>query len=525
MKNTIIAGLLLSSVITLTGCSPKVEEKVDLTIMATSDLKDVLPDETINLKTMLKEETGLNVAFSFGRTMDTIEGIQNGTVTSDTAWVSNAKLLLSNPEGQKKVLLQEKIMYSPLVLGVSQSAVSKFGWDAQNVTWKNITEKAKTGELKYAMSNPTTSNQGFSALIGVASAFSNKTEALTKEDINYAQLSDFFKGYTLIGDNSAWLMDRFVEEQGKTVNAYINYESILTSFNDRLSDKLVLIYPKEGISMADYPFMLLKENKREQYLKVVNALKGEKIQTWLATKTKRRVVNEKIAEKLNSQFSQNTLIELSFPTDSTVIDMLLDSFMNKQKKPSAAIFVVDVSGSMSGEREEILKKAFTMLNGSDTSLTGRLSKFREREKVWIVPFNGDVLNPTYFNFGKDKNSVVATTQTITQFINELNMDGGTAVYSSLKTGLTIAMNEQKKNPDYNYTVVLFTDGESNSGDTFKEFIDFYQQTGTNIHVFPILFGEGNKEELSKVASITKGKTFDGTSQSLTAVFKEIRGYQ
>jgi Ca-activated chloride channel family protein len=44
-------------------------------------------------------------------------------------------------------------------------------------------------------------------------------------------------------------------------------------------------------------------------------------------------------------------------------------------------------------------------------------------------------------------------------------------------------------------------------------------------VFPILFGEGNASELGDLAGLTGGKVFDSRSNSLAAVFKEIRGYQ
>jgi Ca-activated chloride channel family protein len=44
-------------------------------------------------------------------------------------------------------------------------------------------------------------------------------------------------------------------------------------------------------------------------------------------------------------------------------------------------------------------------------------------------------------------------------------------------------------------------------------------------VFPILFGEGNARDLAELADITGGRLFDSRSNSLAAVFKEIRGYQ
>jgi Ca-activated chloride channel family protein len=77
-------------------------------------------------------------------------------------------------------------------------------------------------------------------------------------------------------------------------------------------------------------------------------------------------------------------------------------------------------------------------------------------------------------------------------------------------------------------VVLMTDGENNRGLTQPEFEDWYRSQGNSVRgipVFPILFGEGNPEELRRLADLTGGRLFDSRSNTLAAVFKEIRGYQ
>lgn len=72
-----------------------------------------------------------------------------------------------------------------------------------------------------------------------------------------------------------------------------------------------------------------------------------------------------------------------------------------------------------------------------------------------------------------------------------------------------------------------TDGVSNHGLTHSEFNDWYTTQGAGVRgipVFPILFGEGNAEELKELADLTGG-LFDSRSVALPVVFKEIRGYQ
>lgn len=178
-------------------------------------------------------------------------------------------------------------MLSPLVIGVSRSDAQRLGWTGDaKVTWKAVAEAAQSGRLRYAMSNPASSNQGFMALMGVAAAFADKPEALTLADVRKDRVREFLAGYKLVGDNSTYLSERFIEKQGAEINAFINYESWLLSLNQsgKLREPLALIYPHEGVATADYPLLLLNDAKRADYVKIVDYLKGAEAQRWLAEK-------------------------------------------------------------------------------------------------------------------------------------------------------------------------------------------------------------------------------------------------
>ena len=233
----------------------------EFTVLATSDLRDVQPLEDMALKA-----TGVKLKFRFGGTMESTEAVLTGEAKSAAAWFANAKYLLASPQGQQRVKLQEKIMLSPIAVGVSESDARRYGWDKPDLklTWKDIAQAAKTGKLRYALSNPATSNQGFMALMGVVAASGGKAEALSADDVDRGAIADFLKGYKIPGDNSTYLSEQFILQQGTRANAFINYESWLLSLNasGKLREKLRLIYPFEGVSTADYPLMLLDEARR-----------------------------------------------------------------------------------------------------------------------------------------------------------------------------------------------------------------------------------------------------------------------
>jgi len=73
-----------------------------------------------------------------------------------------------------------------------------------------------------------------------------------------------------------------------------------------------------------------------------------------------------------------------------------------------------------------------------------------------------------------------------------------------------------------------TDGENNSGVNPAQFNKDYAALAAPVkavHVYPVLFGEGSKNAMGEIASLTGGTVFDATSTSLLTIFKQIRGYQ
>jgi Ca-activated chloride channel family protein len=514
------------------------------TVLATSDLKDAQP-----LEQMVEQATGVALRFRFGGTMESTEAVQTGKAQADAAWFANARYLLSDPQGQARVKLQEKIMLSPVVVGVSESQARALGWDrpeaAAKVTWSVIAKAAQSGQLKYALSNPATSNQGFMALMGVVASAAQKSEALTAADVDRAAISGFIKGYKLVGDNSSYLSDKFIEQQGPRVNAFINYESWLLSLNQsgQLREKLTLIYPHEGVATADYPLMLLNDAKREAYQKVVTYLKGDAAQTWLARTTLRRPVNAEVAKAQAALFPQGSLlVELPFSTDRALADGLINAYLNEFRTPIASTFVLDASGSMNqGGRRQQLVESLQYIAGEDASLTGRIARLTSREKVWMLPFSETVYPPVYFELpglkpgaGKgltlqadagDKQKVLGQ---VRDFADSLQMTGGTALYDAVLQALVNMNAERQKNPGYQYSVVAFTDGENNKGRSLAEFKQAYASLPEDVRaipVFMVLFGEANEAALKDLVATTGGRMFDARKASLYSVFKDIRAYQ
>ncbi len=318
----------------LSGCSdtasPDAKDPNTLTVMAGSEVKDLAP-----LLADIKSATGVTLDMHYSGTLEGAEAIAGGAAT-DVAWFSSGHYLSLLPGAGSRVVAQEKIMLSPVVLGVKQSIADRFGWtNNPNVTWKDIQAKSADGSFKFAMTNPAASNSGLVALIGVASALSGSSDSIDTGTIDKVALRAFFKGQALTAGSSGFLADSY-QRDSSAVDGIVNYESILMSLNagGKLDEPLALIYPKEGIVTADYPFMLLNADKRAAYDKVTDYLRQPDVQQRIMTDTMRRPAIPGVP--LDPRFNSQTLIELPFPAKLETIDTLITTYLDEVRRPASA---------------------------------------------------------------------------------------------------------------------------------------------------------------------------------------------
>ncbi|MGH7686246.1 MAG: VWA domain-containing protein [Candidatus Dormibacteria bacterium] len=505
----------------LSACSSSSQEAPNtLHVLAGSELSDVAA-----MSSDIQAKTGITLKFDYVGTLTGAEEIASGGASGhELAWFSSTNYLSLLPGGRGKLGVSTRIMQSPVVLGVKHSVAEQLGWsDNSNVTWADIASAAASGKFHFGMTNPSASNSGFSALVGVATALSGASGALTGQDINATQLTGFFSGLGLTAGSSGFLADQYVRNQS-AVDGIINYESVLLSLNSggQLRDKLDLVYPKDGIITADYPLVLLDSSKRDLYDKLVAYLTSADEQRRLMTQTNRRPVTAGVA--LDSRFPQQLLIELPFPGTVDVIDTLLEQYLDAFTKPSHTVYVLDLSGSMAGGRLSELKQAFNVLTDPNATGTERFARFRSREEVTIITFSGSVLAQREFTI-QDANQP-SQVDPIRNYVNAFRTYDGTAIYDAMAAAYQVADAARAAEPDHFVSVVLMTDGENNEGissDTFLQRIKSLQHQ--DIPAFPILFGEGDVQQLTQIATVTGGKLFNSTQASLATTFEEIRGYQ
>ena len=488
-----------------------------LHVLAGSELKDLAP-----YLQQIANATGVTLVPTYSGTIAGVDRINAGE-TFDAAWFANAKYLLLS-DAKKRVRAQERIMLSPVVIGVRASVAKRFRWTSGGTTWKEIAARAGAGQFHFAMTNPTASNSGFSAVIAVASALVGAQDALKATDVDTKKLRAFFAGQTVTAGSSGWLVDAYVRDQAK-LDGVVNYESSLLALNasGQLREPLTLIYPKEGVLTADYPLLLLDDTKRVAFEKVTAYLRTPDFQKLVMEKTFRRPAITGVP--LASVFPQALVNEVSFPNSLAAVDGILERFLADDRVPAHTFYVLDTSGSMQGERLKAVVGALDTLAGRDASVTGRFARFQNRERISLISFSDAPRPPVDLEMHASNDT--ATLGNVVAYASNLHAGGSTAIYCALETALDDAARARASEGPRYYSIVLMTDGENNRCDDAATFADKYDRLPADrkIRIFPILFGEGGSTELEHIASMSGGRLFDAKTQSLRDVFKEIRGYQ
>jgi Ca-activated chloride channel family protein len=492
-----------------------------LRVLAGSEIKDLEP-----LLRRAAGDIGVKVALTYTGTLDGAEQVASGGADGryDATWFSSNRYLSLIDGAPARLSTQTKVMVSPVLLGLKTATAHRLGWDSKPVTWADIASAARDRKFTFGMTNPASSNSGFSALVGVTAALANSGDALDAAQIAKVtpRLKEFFSAQTLTAGSSGWLADAYTRRGG--TDGLINYESVLLGLNQHGAG-LTVIYPTDGVVTADYPLTLLSSAaaaKKDLYGKLAGWLRKPDIQRQIMTTTYRRPIIPQV--RPDARFGSTPLLELPFPNRRSAADGLISAYLNQVRHPSRTLFVLDTSGSMQGDRIASLKSALAALTGADTSASGAFSRFRDRETVTMIPFSSAPGRPSTFTL-PDKDPAPVLGQ-IRSYGDALAASGGTAIFDSLRVAYAEAARQAAGTPGDFTSIVLMTDGENTDGSSYDDFESYYRGLGVSgIPTFVVLFGDSDVAEMKQVATLTGGATFDARSAPLASAFKDIRGYQ
>ncbi|MFG1603164.1 substrate-binding domain-containing protein [Actinoplanes sp. NPDC049265] len=503
---TLLAVLLLAVTAACTADKPAT---VTLRVLASSDLTDLRP-----VLDRLEHETGVRLVMDYRGTVDAGDALTPPTDEHDLAWLSSDRYLrlkLKAAGYTGPVPLSTKIMDSPVAIGLTPAAADRL---PDRPTWADIADAAAAGRLGFAMADPRHAGSGLAALIGVATAATGAGRALRPEDVTCDRLGGFFAGRRITATSTADLVARFVAGQD-SVDALISYESVLLSVNagGRLRQPLRIVYPRDGIVLAEYPLLLLNPRQRAAYDKAVAWLTGADGQRMIMRTTLRRPVDPAVTRdpRLGPAIGNS----LYFPDQQETIDRLLANY-RAGGRPGHVIFVLDYSGSMRGARLAKLRATFDGLGGVDRTSSGKFARFYPGERITLIRFGRTVLGERTFTV-EDQADIDA----MRAFLGGAEPAGRTAVWSALDHAYRIAATARRAESDRPVSIVLMTDGENNAGAAIDGLLPRWREVG--VPTYAISLARAAPPDLGRAASATGGRVAEATTDNLRDAFKDVRG--
>jgi Ca-activated chloride channel family protein len=502
-----------------TACTPATPPVTTLRVLASSELVDMEP-----LLDDLRRETGIDLVLDHRGSVDAANALVPGDYDHDFAWLSSDRYfqLKSQAVATTADPLSTKIMTSPVVIGVRPGTAAQLRRTAPDpdLSWADIADGAAGGVIRFGMADPSRTNSGLSALVGVATAAAGTGSALRPQDVSCDQLRGFFAGQALTADTSDGLVTEFVARQSEA-NALIGYESVLLSLNasGKLREPLEIIYPEDGMVLSEYPLLLLKPERRADYDRVVDWFTSAPVQEKIMAQTLRRPVDPNVPR--DPRLAAEIGNALYFPAQLEVIDKLLTNYDPSARTSGHVIFLLDFSGSMKAERVAALRSTFAGLSGGDDSSTGRFVQFYRGEEFTLTRFGGRVLAEQSFTIGGP-----GDVDAMRAFLASEEFDENTAIWATLDHGYRTAARVVADNPRQPVTIVLMTDGLNNAGITADDFLRQYGALAAEVRAvrtYTIRIGDADPAELDRVARATGGRMADATATSLHDAFKESRG--
>ena len=510
----------------------RLESEVTLRVLASNELNNMA-----EVLVKAQEATNVKLDLTYVNTPAGAATVGSGDQQYDAVWFDSNAYVALQPEAKRWVATSTKIMTSPVAFGLEPAVARKLGWDKKAPTWSDIGRAAGEKKFSYGMSNPATSNPAFAALANVATALADTGTALKAEQIDAvaSDLRRFFSAQAITAESAGFLTDRFVERAGQrgAPQGLINYESTLIALNQsgRLKKPLTVVIPADGVISADFPMTLLNAvsgEARAGYRAVTDWLRSPPAQQLIMDTTSRRPVISAVKPD-QKKFGDQLLVELPFPSKRAVLDRLLTSYLNSTRRLTQSIYVLDLSGSMEGERMEALRRAMISLAGGQGRVkSSGYAVFRARETVTLIGYGDEVLTPRRFTVpAEDPKKGRAR---IRAAAGNLDADqGNTATYSALRDAYREADRQVRQNPDAITSIVLMTDGEQNRGIELGPFRTFYNElpsAARAVPTFPVQFGDAPRGELSSIAKLTRGKLFAAEDNTkLANAFRTIRAYQ
>ncbi|MFD3380031.1 MULTISPECIES: substrate-binding domain-containing protein [unclassified Streptomyces] len=449
----------------------------------------------------------------------------------------------------RKLLTDEKprsLATSPLSIGMPRPMAEALGWPEKKIGWRDVlslTQKGwasvgrpEWGRFSLGKDNPHTSTSGLGATVATFYAATGRSSDLTVDDVKDAKTRRFVAGVEsgvlhYASDATAYMANLAEADADGQALSYASavavQEQLIHLYNqgsptgetERIGKgkkpqvPLVAVHPADGTLMFDHPFAVLPSASKDQRAAAADfrafLLEDAQQRRFQQTGFRDHEGNagSELARSVSLSEQSEGNLSLIDPPGDDVLAAVLDSWDELRKK-ARVLLVMDVSGSMNQtagggqSRMEAAKKA-----AADT-----LGLYHPDDEVGLWAFSTETDDhPQPYREIVPPRPVRDNEKRLTEAINGLNAEGGTALYTTVRA----AQKEMLADLDTDRinAVVVLTDGQNeypadNDLDALLRDLDA-SQLERSVRVFTVAFsGQADFGTLTKIASATKATSYD-----------------
>ncbi|NEP62478.1 MAG: VWA domain-containing protein [Symploca sp. SIO2G7] len=166
--------------------------------------------------------------------------------------------------------------------------------------------------------------------------------------------------------------------------------------------------------------------------------------------------------------------------------------------------VIDTSGSMDGEPLQAVQAGLRIAS----------QQINQGNQVGLVTFADQPVRRlalTPYDQLQQKKLLAA--------IDQLQADGGTAMYDGVMVALADLMDKRASDPNGRFYLLLLSDGEVNEGHLFRDVKDIMEYS--DVRFYPIAYGNVNESELQAIANLRESTVKQGNPENVQTLFKDL----
>lgn len=494
--------------------------------------------KTTNGKTIVVEATPIG-------SIESVRGIIEGSL-QPTVWspASSVYIPVANAEWKKThaddliVGTPNDLVLSPVVIAMWRPMAQVLGWPDKALGWEDIAKLATSeegwaayghpewGRFKFGHTHPSYSNSGIVSIIAETYAGLGKQRGLTEADLQSPELREFLirveSSIIHYGTSTGFFAERMFERGPSYLSAAVLYENLIVAQEaKRLRGEsqqipVVAIYPKEGTFWSNHPYIILNApwvtDEQKEGAKLFETFLLDKPQQLKALEYGFRPADPSIP--LTSPLDAKHGVDTTQPQTileipSAAVISGIEALWRETKKPVDLFVVMDISGSMRGEK----------ITSARTSLMQFIEKLDDRDRLRIDLFGSKIVTLTSLSpLGEKRQQVIDSVSGIFE-------EGNTRLYDATLQAYRDLL--QEGNPSHIRAIVILSDGQDTSSEAsldqiIREIQSYQDEGGYSIKIFTIAFGDdADADILKQIAEPTGGKQYNSSPETIQKIYDEI----